>query len=68
MSEFTKTRSQIASWTRVRPADDPELVRAQKKMTAISIEMSIDKILAKGHGLEVEDAAKLIDKLLAAIK
>lgn len=68
MSEFTKTRAQIASWTKSRPADDPELISAQKKMTAISIEMAIEKILAKGHGLHLNDAAKLIDRLLEETK
>lgn len=59
MSTWTHHRAQVASLSRSRAADDPDLIRARQSLRAARLEAHIEKALA--------DAPPLTDQQLERI-
>ena len=59
MSTWTSERARIASLTRSRPADDPDLVEARRNLKAIRLEEHVAKVVAEAPPLTSEQRDRI---------
>ena len=63
MSTWTENRAKVASWSRTRPADDPELLAARRDLKAAKLEEYVAKVVATAPPLTDEQANKIASLL-----
>lgn len=59
MSSWTHERARIASLTRSRQADDPELVEARRNLKAARLEDHIAKVVDEAPALSSEQRVRI---------
>lgn len=62
---WTHHRAKVASLTRSRPADDPELVEARQNLKAARLESHIERILTEAPPLTVDQLQRIAGLLTA---
>jgi hypothetical protein len=63
MSTVFHERARIASLTRSRAADDPELIAAKRNLAVLNIEDYVQRVLSAAPPLTAEQRAKLAELL-----
>ena len=66
MSSWTHERARVASLTRSRQADDPELVEARKRLKAAWLADHVERALADAPPLSPEACARIARLLTPA--
>lgn len=66
MSSWTKDRAKVASLSRVRPQNDPELVEARRNLKAAKLEEYVARVVATAPPL-TEDQKHRIASLLGGV-
>lgn len=56
---WTKERAKIASLSRSRPADDPEIIEARRNLKAIRLEEYVQKVVSEAPALTAEQSSKI---------
>lgn len=64
MSDWKHERARVASLTRSRTPDDPELVKARRNLKSIRLKLYVSKIDEDGCGLPLEIAGEVALLLL----
>ncbi len=59
-TRWTQERARIASLTRSRRPDDPELLAARERMAALKVEADIAKLVAKAPPLTAAQRDRLV--------
>lgn len=59
MSNWTRERAKVASLSRSREADDPELVGARQRLKAARLEDHVAKVLASAPPLSDEQRERI---------
>lgn len=65
MSTWTSERARIASLTRSRKADDPDLLDAKRNMRALKLEEYVARVVAEAPPLTVEQRDRIVGLLRA---
>ncbi|MGP5639493.1 hypothetical protein ACTXPS_08625 [Brachybacterium tyrofermentans] len=60
MSDWTHHRARVASLSRIRPADDPELIQARRDLKAARLEDYVSRTLATAPPLTDEQRAHVV--------
>ena len=60
---WTSTRARVASLTRSRPSNDPELVEARQQLAALNIKRYAEKIMAEAPPLSVDQVNAITSAL-----
>ena len=58
-TSWTHQRAKVASLSRIRSSDDPELIEARQKLKALKLEEHVAKIVAEAPPLTPEQADKI---------
>lgn len=66
MSSWTHERARVASLTRSRSADDPELVAAKRNLRAVRLEDYIKRVVDEAPELTAEQRERLAALLCPA--
>ena len=56
---WTQERAKVASLSRIRPSDDPELVEARQNLKALKLEEYVSKVVSEAPPLTDEQANKI---------
>ena len=56
---WTSERAKVASWSRNRPADDPELVAARQNLKALKLEEYVSKVVSEAPPLTADQADRI---------
>ena len=56
---WTKERARIASLSRSRPADDPEIIEARRNLKALKLSEYVSKVVADAPPLTPEQSSKI---------
>lgn len=65
MSTWTSERARVASLTRSRKADDPELVEARRNLRALRLEEYVTRVVAEAPPLTDEQRERIAALLRA---
>lgn len=60
---WTRERARIASLTRSRTADDPELIEARRNLRAIRLQEHVAKVVAEAPPLTMEQRHRIAQLL-----
>lgn len=63
---WTKDRATVASLSRVRPSDDPELIEARQRLKAAKLEEYVARVVASAPPLTNEQKSRIASLLGAA--
>lgn len=63
MSTWTQNRAKVASLSRVRPNDDPELLAARRDLKAAKLEEYVARVVATAPPLTDEQASRIASML-----
>lgn len=58
-ASWTRERAKVASWSRNRPADDPELIEARQNLKALKLEEYVSKVVSEAPPLTTEQADRI---------
>ena len=58
-SSWTKERAKIASLSRSRSADDPEIIEARRNLKAIRLEEYVLRVISEAPALTAEQSSKI---------
>lgn len=64
-SSWTRERAKVASLTRSRTADDPELIDARRNLCALRLEDHVARVLAEAPKLSDEQLGRIASLLRA---
>lgn len=65
-TSWTSERAKVASWSRNRPADDPELIEARQNLKALKLEEYVQRVVDEAPPLRPDQADRIASLLRPA--
>lgn len=59
MSTWTQERARVASLSRSRPTDDPELIAARQSLKALKLEEHVRRVVSEAPPLTAEQSSRI---------